>query len=35
MYNPQPPPNAAAAAEFYDGAGNPPKKIWREPPAAE
>jgi len=32
-YTPQPPPNAAAA-EFYDGAGNPPKKYGasRQPP---
>jgi len=25
----------SAAAKFYDGAGNPPKKIRREPPATE
>jgi len=33
LYTPQSPPNAAAA-EFYDGAGNPPKKYGasRQPP---
>jgi len=31
-YTPQKPPNAA---KFYDGAGNLPKKVWREPPTAE